>query len=153
MKDEPEGVGRRPAAVGDAHRGDESRALAVGDHIRVALDHFGGWRVLADCWCGSSQGETTGQRGAAFQEFPSSRFFRAHGPPSQMSLAGNRLPAGGSIRRLLASDRSTDGATCQPATRSKNFVSSSRSLSVSPCFASRKACQNRYRSTNRWREL
>jgi hypothetical protein len=66
MKDEPEGIGRRPAAVGDADRGDETRAVAVGDLIFVALDHF--WR----CWCladrgrHGSQGETTGQRGAAF---------------------------------------------------------------------------------------
>src|SRR5262245_55715734 len=100
MKDEPEGVGRRPAAVGDAHRGDESRALAVGDHLRVALDHVWGWRGLADCGCSGSQSETTGQRGAAFQEFPSSRLFRAHGASLLDESGGKSLPAGGSIRPL-----------------------------------------------------
>src|SRR5882762_9384676 len=79
MKDEPEGIGRRPAAVGYAYRGNETRAVAVGDVILVALDHC--WRCwrLAHRGCYGSQGETTGQRGAAFKEFPSSRSFRAHG--------------------------------------------------------------------------
>ena len=66
MKDEPEGIGRRPAAVGDAYRGDETRAVAVGDLILVALDHWWGCWCLADRGCCGSQGETTGQRGAAF---------------------------------------------------------------------------------------
>src|SRR5262245_237932 len=100
MKDEPEGVGRRPAAVGDTHRGDETRALAVGDQILVAFEHFWGRRDLADRGCSSSQGETTGQRGAAFQEFPSSRLFRAHGASFSDEPGGNRFPAGGSIRLL-----------------------------------------------------
>src|SRR5687768_85233 len=85
MEVEAERIRRRPAAVSDAHRGDETRAFAVGDLILVALDHR--WRVrrLADRGCCSSQGETTGQRGAAFQEVPSRRSFRVHlASPSQL---------------------------------------------------------------------
>jgi hypothetical protein len=42
VKDETEAIGRRPAAVGDAYRGDETRAVAVSDLIPVALDHWWG---------------------------------------------------------------------------------------------------------------
>ena len=83
MKHEPEAIGRRPAAhgVGYAYRSNETRAIAVGDLILVALDHsWGCWRCrcLADRGCHGSQGETTGQRGTASKEFPSSRSFRTH---------------------------------------------------------------------------
>src|SRR5262249_3888810 len=79
VKDEPEAIGRRPAAVGDAYRGDETRPVAVGDLILVAFDHWWrGWCLAKRGGC-SSQGETTGQRCAAFQEFPSSRSLRTHG--------------------------------------------------------------------------
>src|SRR5262245_2868776 len=108
MKDEAEVIGRRPSAMGDADRGDEPRAVAVGDLIRFALDHGWGcwccWR-LADRRCDGSQGKTTGQRGAAFQEFPSKRSFRANGSLLRRSAYGgqigpvsNRLPDVESIR-------------------------------------------------------
>src|ERR1700730_8714498 len=83
MKRKPEVIRRRPAAVGDADRLHMLRAIAVGDlTILVPLDHGRGcmchW-FLADRGCYGSQGETTGQRGTAFEEFPSSRSFRTHG--------------------------------------------------------------------------
>src|SRR5687768_943407 len=78
MKVEPEGIRRRPTAVGDADRRDETRAVAVGDLILVALDHWWRWWCLGERRCCGSQGETTGQRGTAFEEFSSSRSFRVH---------------------------------------------------------------------------
>src|SRR5262249_57861850 len=47
MEDEPEVIGRRPAAVGYAYRVDETRADAIGDQILIALDHWRGRRGLA----------------------------------------------------------------------------------------------------------
>src|SRR5262245_15445215 len=91
MEDEPEVIGRRPAAVSYAYRVDETRADAVGDQILVALDHWWGCRCLADRGCRCSQ-KTADHRGAAFQEFPSSRSFRIHGCLlRKMSLTGNRF--------------------------------------------------------------
>src|SRR5262245_43083066 len=89
MKDEPEVIGRRPAAVGYAYRVDKTRADAVGDQILVALDHWGGCRCLTDRGCRCSQ-QTANQRGA-FQEFSSTRSFRTHGSLLRMSLAENRI--------------------------------------------------------------
>src|SRR5206468_7271171 len=73
-----------------AYRGDETRADAVGDQILVALDHWWGCRCLADRGRRYSQ-QTADQRGAAFQEFSSSRSFRTHGSLLRMSLAENRV--------------------------------------------------------------
>ncbi len=84
VKNEPEGIGRRPAAVGDAYRGHELGAVAVGDQLLGALEHRRGCRYLSRYLClgdrrrDGSQGETAGQRGAALQEFPSTRSFRTH---------------------------------------------------------------------------
>src|SRR5262245_57092794 len=77
MEDEPEVIGRRPAAVGYAYRVDETRSDAVGDQILVALDHCWGCRCLADRGCRCSQ-QTADQCGAAFQKFSSTRSFRIH---------------------------------------------------------------------------
>src|SRR5215510_10072147 len=90
MKDEPEVIGRRPAAVGYAYRFDERRAVAVGDLILVALSHWWGCGCLADRGCRCSQ-QTANQCGAAFQEFSSTRSFRTHESLLQMSFAGNRV--------------------------------------------------------------
>src|SRR5262245_61254693 len=79
MKREPEGIRRRPAAVRDADRRYMLGAIAVGDlTIVVAPDHRRRCRGLAEGGCYASQGETTGQRGTAFQKIPSSRSFRTH---------------------------------------------------------------------------
>src|SRR5262249_19587351 len=77
MEDEPEVIGRRPAAVGYAYRVDETRANPVCDQILVALDHWWGCRCLADRGGRCSQ-QTADQCGAAFQEFSSTRLFRTH---------------------------------------------------------------------------
>src|SRR5439155_25439190 len=80
MKRKPEVIRRRPAAVWDADRLHMLRAIAVGDlTVVVALDH--GRRCmcqwfLAERGCRGSQGETTGQRGAALQELPPIKAFR-----------------------------------------------------------------------------
>ena len=85
VKREPPGVGRWPAAVSDAYGGDVTRSVAVGNLVLALLDHrrrvvclaaFGCLAVRGGC---GSQGETTGERSAAFEEFPSSRSFRRHG--------------------------------------------------------------------------
>ena len=46
MKHEPEGIGRRPSAVGNAHRSDEMGSLPVCDQLLAAPDHR-----RSGCWC------------------------------------------------------------------------------------------------------
>src|SRR5215510_4991400 len=90
MEDEPEVIGRRPAAVGYAYRVHETRADAVGDQILVALDHWWGRRCLADRGGRCSQ-QTADQCRAAFQEFSSTRLFRTHESLLHNEVAGNRV--------------------------------------------------------------
>src|SRR5262245_64804847 len=77
MKREPPVIGRRPAAVWYADRGDVTRAFAVGDLILGLLGHRRRRRGLAERGRCGSQGEPTRQGRSAFQEFPSSRSFPA----------------------------------------------------------------------------
>ena len=86
MKHEPEGIGRRPSAVGNAHRSDEMGSLPVCDQLLAASDHrrSGCWCLASGCrrlaahrrYC--SQRQTTGQGGAVLEEFPSINSFRTH---------------------------------------------------------------------------
>jgi hypothetical protein len=78
MKHEPEGIGRRPAAdgVGDAYRRHETGTIAVGDELLIPFDEL--WMLLGARRRDGSHCQTTGQRGAALQESPSTRLFRSH---------------------------------------------------------------------------
>ena len=82
MKHEAEGIGRRPSAVRNAHRSDEMGPLAVCDQLLAAPDHLRGRWFRR--WCLASrrryrsQRQTTSQRGAALEEFPSIKSFRTH---------------------------------------------------------------------------
>src|SRR6185436_15982862 len=113
MKRQPELIRRRPAAVGDADRLHVLGAIAVGDlTILVALDHGRGCMChlfLAERGYRGSQGETTGQRGAAFKEFSSSRSFRTHRCLLQMSQPGNRFPQSREYTLVSASNRAFVG--------------------------------------------
>src|ERR1700681_1558240 len=84
MKREPEFIGRRPTAVRHTHRGHEMGALAIGDQLLAGLDELlRSWCLASWCLAVSwrlairgrycSQGQTTGQRGAALEESPSIR--------------------------------------------------------------------------------
>src|SRR5215212_685783 len=84
MKHEPERIGRRPSAVGNAYGGHETGAVAVRDQLLVAPDHWRRRGCLTGCRCLASgrryrsQRQATGERGAALEEFPSALSFRTH---------------------------------------------------------------------------
>src|SRR5262245_41283620 len=80
MKREAEVVGRRPAAVRDADRGDVLRPRAVGNlAVPLAFDHRRlGRRLLPERRGRSAQGEAARQGGTVSQELSPSRSFHAH---------------------------------------------------------------------------
>jgi len=67
MKNEPEAIGRRPAArrVLYAYRVHETGAFTIGDHFFTALDKLSRFCFLAERGLYRSQGQTTSQRGTA----------------------------------------------------------------------------------------
>src|SRR6185503_6247059 len=80
MEREAEGVGRGPASVRDAGRGDVLRPRAVGNlTLPLASDHRRLRRsVLPEGGRCRTQGEAARQGGAVSQELSSSRSFLAH---------------------------------------------------------------------------
>ena len=101
--------------MGYAYRGDETRAVAVGDLILVALDHRWGVVFLADRGCRGSQGETAGQRGAAFRNSLRPGRFEPMGLSFADEGTRKSLPRVESIRPSTHFVRQTTYASTQPS--------------------------------------
>ena len=128
MKREPEGIGRRPAAVGYAYRGHETGALAVGDQLLVALDDirmpvsgrclvFGRSRALL---LPRSNHRPTRRRpsGIPFDQVVSNPWVS----PSQMRPTRKSLPRSRKYTPISGSNRAQSGVPCSAVARQVDVV-------------------------------